>query len=99
SAVTDVPACGGPATAATVRAAGYRAGMRRRLRARPLRTVMRRRRLSWLDALLLVGLTTGSVVLLGAVLVRWLEPGRYPDLGSGLWWAITTITTVGYGDL
>jgi len=60
---------------------------------------MRRRRLSWLDALLLVGFTTGSVVLLGAVLVRWVEPDRYPDLGSGLWWAITTITTVGYGDL
>ncbi len=65
----------------------------------PLLTVMRRRRrLTWMQALLLVGSVTASVVLLGGVLVRWTDPVRFPDVGTGWWWAITTVTTVGYGD-
>ena len=68
-------------------------------RAGPLLAVMRRRRrLTWLQALLLVGSVTASVVLLGGVLVRWTDPDRFPDVGTGWWWAITTVTTVGYGD-
>jgi voltage-gated potassium channel len=58
----------------------------------------RRRRLTWLQALLLVGSITGSLVLAGGLLIRWTDPDRFPDLGTGWWWAITTVTTVGYGD-
>lgn len=27
------------------------------------------------------------------------DPRRFPDLGTGLWWAASTVTTVGYGDV
>ena len=68
-------------------------------RAGPLLAVMRRRRrLTWLQALLSVGLVSASVVLLGGLTVHWTDPARFPDVGTGWWWAITTVTTVGYGD-
>jgi voltage-gated potassium channel len=78
---------------------GVTAGRAALERARPLRAVVRRRRrLTWLQALLLVGSISAAVVLAGGVLIRWTDPGRFPDLGTGWWWAITTVTTVGYGD-
>lgn len=61
-------------------------------------TVRRRRRLSWRQALALVASVTISVVLTGAAVVTRTDPERYPDLETGLWWAVTTVTTVGYGD-
>jgi hypothetical protein len=64
----------------------------------PLAVEGRRRRLSWVQALLLVGSVTAALVLAGGALVRWTDPARFPDLGTGLWWAVTTVTTVGYGD-
>jgi voltage-gated potassium channel len=39
------------------------------------------------------------VVTIGAgFLMTVAEHERYPSIGSGLWWAIQTTTTVGYGD-
>jgi hypothetical protein len=51
------------------------------------------------EAFGLVAGVTGAAVLLAGWLVAKLEPERFDHVGAGLWWAITTITTVGYGDL
>lgn len=45
-----------------------------------------------------VGTTLFAVVLAGFAVTRT-DPEQFPNLGVGLWWAIATITTVGYGDV
>ncbi|RZU51737.1 ion channel [Krasilnikovia cinnamomea] len=38
-------------------------------------------------------------VLAGGILIRIVDPEEFPDVGTGLWWALQTVTTVGYGDV
>ena len=45
------------------------------------------------------GTTTIIAVLVGANALHILEPELVPNLRVAIWWAVTTVTTVGYGDL
>ena len=42
---------------------------------------------------------TTLVVVLGGVLMRVVDSEEYPNVWKGMWWALQTVTTVGYGDV
>jgi len=43
------------------------------------------------------------VIIISASLIYYIEteiqPDLFPDIGAAIWWAIVTLTTVGYGDI
>jgi voltage-gated potassium channel Kch len=47
----------------------------------------------------LIALSTTIVVVGSGVLIRVLDHSEYPSIGRGVWWAMQTVTTVGYGDV
>ena len=49
-------------------------------------------------ASVIVGVTA-MVVLAGGVAIRLLDPHEYSNIWIGMWWALQTVTTVGYGDV
>jgi len=42
---------------------------------------------------------TAIVVVGGGVLMRVLDHAEYSNVWVGMWWALQTVTTVGYGDV
>jgi voltage-gated potassium channel len=42
---------------------------------------------------------TAMVVVGGGVLIRVLDHSEYASVWVGMWWALQTVTTVGYGDV
>jgi voltage-gated potassium channel len=67
-----------------------------------LRVVLSARRLLSLQGLRFIGLITLALVLIAGLAFSRVETGpNGEDLSTwdGIWWAITTVTTVGYGEL
>ena len=42
---------------------------------------------------------TAVVVVVGGILMRFLDHQEYSNIWVGMWWALQTVTTVGYGDV
>jgi voltage-gated potassium channel len=40
-----------------------------------------------------------ALALVGALLMRIADDHNFPSLGLAFWWALQTVTTVGYGDV
>ena len=42
---------------------------------------------------------TAAVVVLGGILMRLVDHEEYSNIWVGMWWALQSVTTVGYGDV
>ena len=40
-----------------------------------------------------------GLALVGAAVIRFLDESSFPTFGQAFWWALQTVTTVGYGDV
>jgi len=55
--------------------------------------------LSVRSAVAVIVSATAVVVVLAGVAMRFLDHSEYSNVWVGMWWALQTVTTVGYGDV
>jgi len=46
-----------------------------------------------------LAITFVALAFAGAILIRFVDRANFPSFGLALWWALQTVTTVGYGDV
>jgi voltage-gated potassium channel len=51
------------------------------------------------EAFRYVAMLTGLLVVIAGATISVADKHEFPDIGVGMWWAVTTVTTVGYGDV
>src|SRR3954452_19373678 len=63
------------------------------------RAIQAERALSSGPAFKLVALMTAFVVVIGGAAQAAFDANEFPSVWDGIWWAVVTVTTIGYGDL
>jgi voltage-gated potassium channel len=70
-----------------------------RLGALATRALQAERRVTSGDSLRIAAILTVTAIVVAGAAENALSAGEFPSLWDGIWWAVVTVTTVGYADL